>query len=387
MDDKREKILKELRERNKGNQATFSQFFKTKTKHINLTVANALEQSTQREHKTINKTIRNLRYCSTLSLNTIDFTGKLNNIKSSKRCKNANCATCRRSKSARLGYRLTAAMADENNTDIFKDKDYYFLTLTLRHDENIRNYNYLQDFKNYQKKLRRLDSFKKAFEGGISSIENVISDEYHIHSHSLLTARKGQNPREIHEAIRADWIRITGDSFMVDLQLIDSEEVQKMVLEVVKYSTKIMKLDELTDKMTEKLAEWIIETKGRNFTNLLGTWSSLDITKDKSIYDIKSEQNDINDSDIVILSRTSKNSFNFSTSRTYSKFGKEKMKEYLIIKDIDTEAIIADGSEGAVLQSLCTSEALEANFNEIKKDYDWITKGLLNNDDETEAPF
>lgn len=384
---KREIVLEDLKNRNKGNQQTFSQFFKTKTKHINLTIAEALEKSSKKEHNQVNKTIRNLRFCSSLSLNSIDFAGHLNNIKSSKRCKNANCATCRRAKSAHLGYRLTAAMNDINNADIFQNKDFYFLTLTLKHNKEIRNYNYLDDFKKYQKKLRRLDSFKKSFEGGISSIENVISDEYHIHSHSLMTAKKNQNPRTIHNMIATDWQRITGDSFIIDLQLIDSQEVQKAVLEVVKYSTKIMKLEELTDEMVEKLADWIIQTKGKNFTNLIGTWNRLDITKDKSIYDVKIEQTDINDSDIVILSRTSKNSFNFSTSRTYSKFGKEKMKEYLFIKNIDDEAIIADGMEGALLQSFCTSEAMDNNFLQIKKQYNEINQTFKSETDEIEAPF
>lgn len=374
-DNKNRKIVeRDLKERNKATQETFSLFHKTKTKHINLTVAKYLEQSSKANHTTINKTIRRLRFCSTININALDFTGKLKNIQSSKRCKAANCATCRRAKSARLGFRLSAAMADPNNATLFENKYYYFLTLTLKHDDETRNYNYLNDFKKYQKALRRKKYFIESFTGGISSIENVISEEYHIHSHSLLCSNKDLNARIISDKIRNDWLKITGDSFIIDFQKIDNEEVQGAVLEVVKYSTKLMKIENLTSPQIEKLADWIIETKGKNFTNLLGNWAELDITKDKSIYDIKQQEAEIDDSDIVIMSRTSKNSFNFSTTRNYSKFGKEKMNEFLYLKTLDEDAIIEDGSEGALLRYFAMQEIDNKKFLEIKKQFESFKK-------------
>lgn len=351
----------------KGQNVHGSNYFKTKGKHINLTLAKILENSMFKDDEYINKQIRRLRYCSTLTLLKSDFTSNIQLVKSSKRCKSAHCAICRRAKSARLASRLISAIIDDENKEIFENMKFYFLTITMKHDEHTRNYNYLKEFKKDCSKLRRRKIYKNHFIGGLVSVENVISDEYHIHSHSLLTSNSINDTKGLQLELRKAWRKITKDSFMIDLREVDNENLMGSIMEVVKYSTKIMKMENMKDGEIENLANWIIDTKGQNFVNLLGNWKTLDITSNKSKYDTKIEEGIIDKSDIITIGRTSKQKFNFNTQRNYSKEGREHRRKHLYLKQIDEDAIFADGEETIYFKSLLSEDFANEQFEELKE--------------------
>lgn len=375
---------------NKGSVEHRSNYFKTKGRHINLTVANKLKNSKHYENAIIEKTVHRLFYCSSLNLLKSDWLGNVKNVKSSNRCKNAHCAICRRARSGKLAARLKAAILDKENEELFNNHKFYFLTLTMKHDKDTRNYNYLKEFKEVSAKLRRSKLYKKHFKGAVTSIENVIGDQYHIHSHSLLIGALKGNVKDIKEQLVKKWNTLTSDSFILDLALIKAEGLHRSIMEVVKYSTKIMKLSELNGKRLDLLATWIIETKGQNFVNVSGIFRGLELTGNKSKYDTKIEPLQLEESDTVVLGKTSLQKFNFNTNRTYSKKGKEARDKYLYLKSVDETALIIDGGNGQVLMSELSNDFKENDLQLIKDSFEHLDSfvfDLSEDNKEIEAPF
>lgn len=106
-----------------------------------------------------------------------------------------------------------------------------FLTLTLKHsDEDLRT----QIDKLYAcfKALRRLKLVKKRVASGIWFFQitrGKSGKEWHPHLHCILTG--GYLPKT---QLQKDWMRITGESFMVDIRLI--RDVQSAACEVARYA-------------------------------------------------------------------------------------------------------------------------------------------------------
>lgn len=352
--DNKETLTQFLRDskEQKGSSQHRRNYFLTKGRFINLTVATALDKSINCKNTEINKVVRGLRYCSKLNMIKSDFTGEIENLKSTARCKSPHCAICRRARSGRLAARLMAAILDDENADLFHYNQFYFLTLTMKHDKDTRNYNYLKEFKEASKKLTRSKIYKKHFKGAITSIENVIGKDYHIHSHSLLVGDIQGKVNELQQELSKKWLKLTGDSFMLSLDLIKTNNLHKSIIEVVKYSTKIMKLKELEGERLELLANWIIDTKGQNFVNVSGYFRGLELTSNKSKYDTVYEPPVLDKSDICVLGRTSKQKFNFNPNRTYAKKGKLARDEFLYLKGVDKEGIIINGDTSLIVMGL-----------------------------------
>jgi len=167
-----------------GNQKSHqSSWIKSYYRHQNLKLATALDQPEINQLEVVNKTIRNLRWCTSLALVEVTSSNQAAISKSSKSCKNPFCHICQRRKSNRLVNRLLAAIKDPENKSLFDGKYFYFLTLTVKHNAQTRSGNYLPEFRKYQKQLMRSKLWKSYFpfsqaqplSGHVSSIENVIS--------------------------------------------------------------------------------------------------------------------------------------------------------------------------------------------------------------------
>lgn len=308
----------------------------------NLQLASTLEKSKKSDHQEINKTIRNLRYCAKYSLIGKTENKILTSISTSDTCNNPFCHICNRIKSAKLSSRLKAFIKDPENKDITTNKHFYFLTLTVKHDQITRNYNYLDEFKKYQERLRRSTGFRKFCNtygkdknaGMITSIENVISNKgYHIHSHSLIMTDKIQVPiQKLEESLRKRWRKITGDSHSLRLDLVrydmndkasakgapSNKNLVSTIMEIFKYTTKTRQVQSLSDFETDLLASWIIESKNKNMINCSGLFRGHGLTAQKCDYDVKGEALTVDDFDEYFVDKTSQLKFNVDTTKNYS---------------------------------------------------------------------
>ncbi|MCJ7777327.1 MAG: protein rep, partial [Sedimentisphaerales bacterium] len=118
-----------------------------------------------------------------------------------------------------------------NVADWLEKKAYpKFLTLTLKHSEDdLRT----QIDKLYQcfRSLRRLKLIKKRVVSGIWFFQITRGQhgtEWHPHLHCILTG--GYLPKRV---LQQDWMRITGESFMVDIRLI--HDLESAACEVARY--------------------------------------------------------------------------------------------------------------------------------------------------------
>jgi hypothetical protein len=115
------------------------------------------------------------------------------------------------------------------------------------------------------KALRKEEAFKRRFDGGCWVTEIKIgkgSGEWHVHAHGILTGR-GLKKR----ALSCLWQRVTGDSFIVDVQEVRSPE--RAGGYVAKYLTKGFDGSLVHDPA--RLRDCIVATSGRR---LLVTWGS-----------------------------------------------------------------------------------------------------------------
>jgi len=132
--------------------------------------------------------IRALRWCSSVSLVSVDKS-YAEVVGTSKKCRNKFCYLCNRAKSKKLSTRLVRAITEDLKD--YEGYHFYFLTLTLKHDESTRNYDYLSELKDYQSKLFRSKVWKDIFgsdHGVIQAFENSMVKGMHIHSHNMVFA-------------------------------------------------------------------------------------------------------------------------------------------------------------------------------------------------------
>jgi hypothetical protein len=310
----------------------------------NLTIADILETSTFKENPEIKKTISYLRWCSKDILLRSDFTDTIDVFGKSKNCKNPNCGICRRARSAKIAARVESAMTDPKNEGIFGEGEIYFLTLTVKTDEVTRTHNYLKEFKDYLKKFYRTKWFKKNVKGGLTSVENVITNKYHIHSHSLILCNDLEDYKADEQEIKKEWNKITGDSFIVKLLPVVND-IRGAIMEVVKYSTKSPNIKGKYKDFPDLLAKWIIETKGQNFINALGVFRGLELTGNKSKYDEKFPAKFFTEQDIGVLTKTKKLNFNWSAAAHIPKVKKQAFSETVKITHLDNGSFIAEGFE------------------------------------------
>lgn len=346
------------------DEKTMSQFYsRTHAKRNNLSLGNALKSSKKATLETVDKTIRRLFFCSSLIVLKQDINEQTDIYASSNRCKSPHCYICRRARTIKIANRLLTAMNDQTNRDIFEGKSWYFLTLTLQHDKNNRNNIYLKELKQYIAKIYRSVVFKKFFNGGLTSVETTINEQYHIHAHSLLIADEIKDVKAAENELRKKWKTLTTDSFQINLRPIKGTEFQRAILETLKYSVKPMKWKSATDHQIELLADWIEQTKNQNFVNTFGTLRGLGITSNENETDSPPQRPEITNFDLIYIGRTSQHKFLTEPETTEN--GKKRIKA-TALKSLDPDAAIIDGSDAVDVLWNIRADLTEENLKNVK---------------------
>lgn len=345
----------------RGKKEQKNSFIKAHYRYRNLHTSHLLELSKYVDHDDINKTIRNLRFCRSVAIveKKPDGTGEIN--QTSKNCKNPHCALCARARSTKLANRLLDAINDKENEQTFKNKYFYFLTLTVKHDDNTRNEIYLKEFNSYCNKLFRSKTFENAFQyspkeksaGWIKCTECTLTRSgFHIHAHVIICAKRlPQKVKYVEDQLKTTWKKITTDSDIIRLDLIknlridqkskqlqiDRNAVIRAVKELFKYGTKTAKIHSSDNHKIDMLAKWIIATKGQNFVNASGLFRGLQIASSKSKYDTKLEREEANADSRYFAAALSKILFNIPTNRDYTKEDRAKKLRYVSLTAIKND--------------------------------------------------
>jgi hypothetical protein len=159
-----------------------------------------------------------------------------------------------------------------NIAPLLKGSPTRFLTLTIKSNSDC-----LKDRIDYllrcYKTLRKQGIWTANVTGGASVVEvtrNAESGHYHVHLHALL---KGNYiPKRTLQSV---WHRITGDSYIIDLQMIRDDKQAAGYL--AKYVAKPIHKSILADP--DALVEAIIALKGRRLITTLGDWRGTKLLK------------------------------------------------------------------------------------------------------------
>lgn len=329
----------------------------------NYSVSNALQASPYASHIEVNKAVRNLRFCCTMSLVEVGETNSV--VAGSFKCRNKFCHICNRARAMKYGSRLKLLLETE-----FLNQDYKFYFVTITMNSRNRKDDYLKELKSKQAKLIRSKVWSNIFGekkevGMICSYENVIKkNRYHIHSHNLVMC-KGlkMGAKKAHGLIRDKWMKLTGDSYIVHLKLLSSDDYVKSIAELFKYSTKLGNLNKFTSKQVEMLSKWVISSKGMNFTNARGLLRGHELTSCKSKLDDNDRESIFNSMNDYLLAKTNSLRFNRSTTRQYSPDDRKEIKENVKLVDIRNYILldtVYDSDDLHYLMKIAAKEGLKA---------------------------
>lgn len=140
-----------------------------------------------------------------------------------------------------------------------------FLTLTLR-SQTEPLVDLLNRIQQCFRSLRAKPFWKTKVDGGVSFIEckwNPQANRWHVHLHMLLEGRYLDKP-----TLEAQWLAITADSYVCDLQLCRSETDAARY--VTKYVTKAFSADLLSTP--DRLDEAVRSFRGRRLFTTFGSW-------------------------------------------------------------------------------------------------------------------
>ncbi|KKL06241.1 hypothetical protein LCGC14_2597990, partial [marine sediment metagenome] len=147
-----------------------------------------------------------------------------------------------------------------------------FVTLTLRQtDAHLRDI--LDRLYDSFRKLRARSFWKHRVKGGCAFIEikyNAANDAWNVHLHAIVHGRF--IPKR---DLSAEWYKITGDSFIVDVRAIENEE--KIARYVVKYCSKPCNNTFLNRK--DFLDTVVIVMVGRRLCLTFGDWRGISLTE------------------------------------------------------------------------------------------------------------
>lgn len=174
-------------------------------------------------------------------------------------CKDRLCTPCQTARSN---------IIRRNLAPLLKGSETRFLTLTLKSQQMELREQLDRLIKSFRT-LRNRAFWKDCVTAGASVIEITYNPEtklFHPHIHVLLKGKyipKGVIVRE--------WKAITGDSFIVDLQLV--RDPDKAAKYLAKYVTK--PIDAKLLENDEALAEAIDALKGRRLVTTIGSWRKI----------------------------------------------------------------------------------------------------------------
>lgn len=254
------------------------------------------------------KTVMDLRGCSRMATLAKDDRGLAYISSTSDKCRNKYCFICNRSRSQKFTGRFVRLI--EMKFSDFRKYRFYFLTLTLVHNNKVRKGDYLKELKGYVGKLFRSKMFRDQVRpaegeskiGSIRSYENKVGlNGNHIHVHILLMCDKIGKVAEVEKKIREWWIKKTKvsgeESNQIRLDLIgkglgsgDWSDFLGSVREVMKYSTKFNDTNAVSNKEVKILGDWMKSSKGKNFKTATGLFSGYQLTSHKSSLDEEIEK-------------------------------------------------------------------------------------------------
>lgn len=178
-------------------------------------------------------------------------------------CKCRFCEPCMRSKANRIA----ANLRDKLSLDVGQKNR--FVTLTLAHSDTPLREQINRLYKSF-KKLRGLPLWKASQVGGAFMLEVKRSKTgWHPHLH-IITQGNFIAQAELSNA----WHRITGDSFIVDVQLIKEDRATAHY--VTKYITKACNAEVWNDPSHAQ--EFVLAMKGIRTCATFGSWRKLRLT-------------------------------------------------------------------------------------------------------------
>lgn len=325
-------------------------------KKLNLILADNLTNYFFSPEPIYQNIIKSLRFCSQHTILEENQNKELSRFTSSLYCRNKYCFICNNIKSVVYTNRFNNLLEDTNENHYFADKYFYFITLTLKHGHEVRNYIYLKDLESYKSKLFRRKTWKTHFgtinsknkNSFISSNEITYTDNgYNIHSHIFaITTPIKLAVKDLQIELQNEWFKITGDSWNVRLDLIKNttdKSFTKTLQEVFKYNVKI-NLQNITNKeIIYKLGEWINESHGRKLIKTYGYLRKFNLFSRQSNYDNISSQKFIDYNNQYYLTKTSKLKLNQNIKIT-QKIDKKSLdiSNIKILKNTNTQINITN---------------------------------------------
>lgn len=187
------------------------------------------------------------------------------------------CPLCAIRRSAKLLRRYV-----ERAEFVARTHDLWLVTLTVKNGPELEER--FRHLRNSVKKLRKraakgYSEFSRA-DGALWSTELTKRPEtgWHPHAHMVWAMPKGEAVRWGKDSqLSADWLAITGDSFITHAALIEGDNLVASFIEVLKYSLKFSELD-----LTDNLAAWRI-LRGKRLLSSCGVWYGLDLPEDAQL--------------------------------------------------------------------------------------------------------
>lgn len=211
----------------------------------------------------------NFRQCG--SCCTVEFsdTAKRHRVRCNT-CKCRHCEPCMRQRANRLAANLKQRLVDIPNGD------YRFITLTLKHSHKPLAEQIKRLFACFRR-LRAQPVWRDSQKGGCHILEvKWISQsrEWHPHLHCVMDGGFMQKSELV-----AAWHKVTGDSFIVDIQQLKTFKDAAHYL--CKYVSKGTSGDVWNDRDASQ--EWITAVKGVRICATTGTWRGYQLMKIKAI--------------------------------------------------------------------------------------------------------
>ncbi len=159
-----------------------------------------------------------------------------------------------------------------NVCDQIKGKRVRFLTLTLKASLLPLRQQLDRLYDSFQT-LRRRKFWQQAVAGGVAFLElkwNAHNDHWHPHFHMLI-----QGNFLPYQQLRAAWLEITGDSYIVDIRIVKDEK--QATCYVTKYASKPFNSSYVN--RPGRLDEAITGLKARRLVITFGTWRGVILTR------------------------------------------------------------------------------------------------------------
>lgn len=190
-------------------------------------------------------------------------------------CHGRHCEPCQKSKSSLIINNLRAKLGAE------PDRQYRFITLTLRHNRTTKLADQVKRLYACYKKLRQHKSWQRSQRGGAAMLEIKLVERggWHPHLH-IVSEGVWMDKRELMNA----WSEITGDSFVADIRQLSNKK--DVAFYVGKYVTKGVN-DAVWDD-EEKAIEYVCAMRGVRSCATFGTWRGYKLLgKPKAVHDFK----------------------------------------------------------------------------------------------------